>query len=45
MFIWIAAATTTNCATISLTIIPVSALMEFMLKRKKITYEKSINEN
>ena len=35
----IAATATTYCTVISMIIIRISALMEFMLKRKKITYE------
>ena len=38
-FIRIAATTTTYCTAISMLVIRISALMEFMLKRKKITYE------
>ena len=38
-FIRIAAAATTYCTAISMIVTRVSALMEFMLKRKKITYE------
>ena len=43
-FIRIAATATTYCTAISMIVIRISALMESMLKRKKITCEKSITE-
>ena len=44
MFIRIAAAATTYCTAISMIVMSIRVLMQFKLKRKKITYEKSTNE-